>query len=71
MPGKDTDRWQQNEDGSWSRKIGTYGEQGVNATDGAIEAAAELGVDIASVPGTGKDGRITKGDVEDYAASLA
>ena len=36
----------------------------VNATDGAVEAANELGVDLATVTGTGADGRITKADVE-------
>ena len=29
----------------------------------AIELAAELGVDISTVEGTGKDGRVTVGDV--------
>jgi pyruvate/2-oxoglutarate dehydrogenase complex dihydrolipoamide acyltransferase (E2) component len=38
--------------------------EGINATDGAIEAANELGVDLATVTGTGADGRITKADVE-------
>lgn len=71
MPAKDTDRWQQNADGSWSRKIGEYGEQGVDATEGAVEAAAELGVDLSYVTGSGKDGRITKADVEDYAEANA
>lgn len=71
MPAKDPDRWKQNEDGSYSRRIGFTAEQGVNATDGAIEAAAELGIDITAVTGSGKDGRITKGDVEDHAAQLA
>lgn len=36
----------------------------IDATDAAIEAAAELGVDLASVSGSGVDGRITKADVE-------
>ena len=36
----------------------------VDATDGAAEFAAEHGVDLASVPGSGKDGRVTKSDVE-------
>lgn len=36
----------------------------INATDGAITAAKNLGVDLASVSGSGADGRITKADVE-------
>ena len=36
----------------------------IDATDAAIEAAEELGVDLASVTGSGVDGRITKADVE-------
>lgn len=35
-----------------------------NATAGALAAAVELGIDLATVTGTGKDGRITKADVE-------
>lgn len=35
-----------------------------NATAGALEAAEELGVDLATVTGTGAEGRITKADVE-------
>lgn len=69
MPARDMDRWQVNEDGSYSRKIGLAGEQGINATEGAIEAADELGIDIADVEGSGKDGRVTKGDVEAHAAA--
>jgi pyruvate/2-oxoglutarate dehydrogenase complex dihydrolipoamide acyltransferase (E2) component len=38
-----------------------------NATAGAVEAADELGVDLNSVEGTGKDGKITKADVESAA----
>lgn len=96
MPPKDTTRWKQNEDGSWSRKnragdVETtfYAEtvaadEGVevqelvveapepeeveddliDATDGAIAAADEHGVDLATVTGTGANGRITKADVE-------
>lgn len=39
-------------------------ENEVNATDGAVEAAAELGVDLSAVVGTGHEGRVTKADVE-------
>jgi pyruvate/2-oxoglutarate dehydrogenase complex dihydrolipoamide acyltransferase (E2) component len=36
----------------------------VDATDSAKELAAEHEVDLSEVKGTGKDGRITKPDVE-------
>lgn len=36
----------------------------VDATQGALEAAAELGVDLTDITGTGASGRITKADVE-------
>lgn len=39
-------------------------EEGVNATDAAAELAEEEDIDLAEVDGTGKDGRITKSDVE-------
>lgn len=69
MPAKDYDRWQQNEDGSWSRRNAETEDEipAINATVGAIEAAAELGIDIYTIDGTGKDGKITKKDVEDAA----
>jgi pyruvate/2-oxoglutarate dehydrogenase complex dihydrolipoamide acyltransferase (E2) component len=35
-----------------------------DATPAAVEAAEELGVDLADVKGTGEDGRVTKADVE-------
>lgn len=64
MPGKDLTRWQQNADGTWSRKLSDYAEVGVRATASAIAAAEALGLDISTVTGTGKDGKITKPDVE-------
>ena len=64
MPGKDWSRWQENEDGSYSRRLGAYTEVGVNATAAAVEAAEAAGLDLAYVEGTGKDGKITKGDVD-------
>lgn len=36
---------------------------GVNATDGAVALAAEIGLDLALVTGTGAGGRITVKDV--------
>jgi pyruvate/2-oxoglutarate dehydrogenase complex dihydrolipoamide acyltransferase (E2) component len=38
----------------------------VDATPAAEEAAAEREIDLADVEGTGKDGRVTKADVEEY-----
>lgn len=67
MPGKDLTRWQENNDGSWSRIIEGEDDE-VNATAGAVSAAEELGVDLSTVYGTGKDGKITKADVEAAAA---
>ena len=43
-------------------------EDEIDATDAAKELAAEEDVDLASVEGTGSDGRITKGDVQEAAA---
>jgi len=43
-----------------------YGGQDIDATDGAIEAAAARGIDLRLVTGTGKGGRITKPDVDAY-----
>ena len=39
------------------------------ATKEAADLADELGVDLSSVQGSGKDGKITKPDVEAAAAS--
>lgn len=68
MPSKDATRWQQNTDGSWSRRNPAGDEETTyvnpNATDGALQAAAEHGLDLADIQGTGKDGKITKADVE-------
>jgi pyruvate/2-oxoglutarate dehydrogenase complex dihydrolipoamide acyltransferase (E2) component len=40
------------------------GEAG-DATEPAAKLATDEGIDLATVTGTGKDGKITKGDVED------
>lgn len=37
-----------------------------NATDAAVELAAENGVDLEDVTGSGADGKITKQDVQDH-----
>ena len=39
----------------------------VHATDAAERKAEELGVDLSAVEGTGQEGRITVGDVEQAA----
>jgi len=39
-----------------------------DATDSARELAAERGIDLSDVEGSGKDGRITKDDVEAHSA---
>ena len=69
----DDRRWIQNPDGSFSR-IATVGAEteeksenyyeDISTTGAAAELAQELGVDLSTVEGTGKGGRITKGDVE-------
>ncbi len=45
----------------------------MNATDTAVELAEKEGVNLEEVTGTGPDGRIYKGDVEDFinAAGVA
>ena len=43
--------------------------EGPDATEAARALAAERGVDLADVKGTGKDGRITQGDVEGHTSA--
>ena len=69
----DDRRWIQNPDGSFSRiadasvatveKSETYYED-ISTTGAAAQLAEELGVDLSTVQGTGKNGKITKADVE-------
>jgi large subunit ribosomal protein L20 len=50
----------------------TAEEEGkVHATEAAERKAQELGVDLSTVEGTGKDGRITVGDVDKAAKAQA
>ena len=42
----------------------------LKASDAAIKLAEEEGVDLKLVTGTGKDGNVTKGDVEAYLKAL-
>jgi pyruvate dehydrogenase E2 component (dihydrolipoamide acetyltransferase) len=70
MPGPiGSDRWAQtgvNEAGDPVYARTTYYED-IETTGAAAELAAELGVDLSTVEGTGKGGRITKADVEKAA----
>jgi pyruvate/2-oxoglutarate dehydrogenase complex dihydrolipoamide acyltransferase (E2) component len=73
----DDRRWTLNEDGTFTRKITpeepiavapeekseAYYED-ISTTGAAADRAHELGVDLSTVKGTGKNGRITKADVE-------
>ena len=43
----------------------------VEATEAAERKAQELGVDLSTVEGTGKEGRITVGDVDKAAKAQA
>jgi pyruvate/2-oxoglutarate dehydrogenase complex dihydrolipoamide acyltransferase (E2) component len=43
--------------------------QQVDATPAALAHAESLGVDISQIKGTGKDGKVTKGDVEAAVAA--
>jgi len=77
----DDRRWTLNPDGSFSRKI-TVEEtpaeepkseryyEDISTTGAAAERAAELDIDLSTVTGTGKNGRITKADVEAAAEAL-
>lgn len=77
MPAKDWSRWGEvpsnhADDPAYSRHAAddtdTTTHTDIDATDGARKAAAELGVDLAEIEGTGAEGRVTKADVE-HAAS--
>ena len=72
MPNQDPDRWKKvtgdhADDPTYGRRIPNP-EGDVDATQGALEAAEELGVDLAEIEGTGAHGRITKSDVEAAAS---
>lgn len=65
-------RWTQsgvNEAGDpvYSRVHGENYYEDISVTGAAAELADELGVDLSTVTGTGKDGNITKADVQKAA----
>lgn len=67
MPPKWDSRWQRTGEGTYIRATSgaqLYGQTETGATAAAIKAAEELGVDITTVEGTGKDGKVTIGDVK-------
>lgn len=48
-----------------------YGEPAkVNASAAAVEQAEKSGIDISSVAGTGKDGKILKRDMDEYLTRM-
>ncbi|MCP4424273.1 MAG: hypothetical protein GY803_07280 [Chloroflexi bacterium] len=47
-----------------------YDEKEIDATDSAVKLADEHGIDLATIKGTGADGRITKRDVETAVAAI-
>ena len=76
----DDRRWIQNPDGSFSRRIQAPVEEptapepqsenyfkDIQTTGAAADLAAELGVDLSEVTGTGLHGKITKADVQKAA----
>ncbi len=81
----DDKRWIKNEDGSFSRKPPQEPDQqpepvsiqapnenyfkDIQTTGAAADLAAELGVDLSEVEGTGLHGKITKADVQKASAA--
>jgi pyruvate/2-oxoglutarate dehydrogenase complex dihydrolipoamide acyltransferase (E2) component len=60
-------RYSQESAGPSTRRAQERGDhyyEDIETTGAAAERAAELGVDLSTVTGTGKGGRITKADVE-------
>ena len=83
MRAYDDRRWIKNEDGSFTRKPPEEPDQvpqpvetqqndnyfkDITTTGAAADLAAELGIDLSDITGTGLHGKITKGDVEKAAA---
>lgn len=55
--------------GPETRRQSEHYYEDISTTGAAAERAAELGVDLSTVEGTGKGGRITKADVEKAASA--
>lgn len=64
MPNRWSERWKQNEDGSYSRNIVAPVEEEIKISKAAQELADELGLDVSTIEGSGAGGGITKADVE-------
>lgn len=73
MPGSiGSDRWAQTGvnsagDPVYERVHGAHYYEDIDTTGAAAELAADLGIDLSTVEGTGKGGKITKADVEKAA----
>ena len=75
MPSSKDSRWTQTGEHTYTRQASVEVSGALNAeaaeeaaaTAAAIKLAEELGVDIASIEGTGKYGKVTVGDVRDAA----
>ncbi len=78
----DDRRWTLNPDGSFSRKVSVEEQlaaepepenenyyKDIQTTGAAADLAAELGVDLSEVEGTGLHGKITKADVQKASAA--
>ena len=63
-------QWQQSAEGAEADAISAEEDNGgtPQATGAAIALAAELGIDINTVTGTGYNGKVTKPDVEAASA---
>lgn len=57
-------------EGGLTEEVGIIEEvepsDGIDATPSARALATEYGIDLSTIQGTGKDGRITRGDVEPF-----
>ena len=65
-------RYSEDSAGPSTRAHGEHSEhyyEDISTTGAAAELAAELGVDLSTVKGTGKNGNITKADVQKAAAA--
>ena len=62
----DEDRWEEVSHNVYRRRTAAKAGPSPDATEAALSLAAENGLDITEVVGTGSGGRITKWDVEAY-----